>query len=96
MEDDVLMEPVQIPDYLDDYITLKSPTSDDDLEEAADINYYETIIANQEILISNQEAMLQSNAEVLNACVGIDNLLFLLIIVFFGFWIAKNVFMKFF
>lgn len=95
MEDDVLIEPVQVPDYLDEYITLKSPSSDDVLEQT-ESNYYETIIANQEILISNQEAILQSNAEVLNACLGIDNLLFLLIIVFFGFWIAKNVFMKFF
>ena len=95
MENDVLVEPVQVPDYLDEYITLKSPTDDDNLEQA-ESNYYETIIANQEILISNQEAILQSNAEVLNACLGIDNLLFLLIIVFFGFWIAKNVFMKFF
>lgn len=95
MEDDVLIEPVQVPDYLNEYITLKSPSSEEDFVQSESY-YYETIIANQEILISNQEAILQSNAEVLNACLGIDNLLFLLIIVFFGFWIAKNVFMKFF
>lgn len=91
MED--FIEPVQVPDYLDEYVNVKSPTNETDIDYSS---YYDQIISNQEIIISNQEVLIQSNADVLNAVIGCDNVLVLTIIVFAAFWIAKNIFLKFF
>lgn len=93
MEDLEIIEPVQVPEYLDEYIEMKSPG---DVEEIDYSSYYEQIISNQEILIANQEVLIKSNADLLNAALGCDNVLVLTIIVFAAFWLVKEVFIKFF
>lgn len=79
--------------------------NDDEIEEeTVQTDYSETlqdIIDNQLSIISNQETLIQQNTDILsnlefqnNALKGITNIFVLAVIVFVGFFIAKNIFIK--
>ena len=104
MENVYVELPVKVPEYLQDEEIISEPVElipnvDDEVRITSEYDYsdyLETIIANQEIITSNQEIIIDSNAQILNAALGCDNVLVLTIIVFSGFWLVKAVFMKFF
>lgn len=104
MENVYVELPVKVPEYLQDEEIISEPVElipnvDDEVKITSEYDYsdyLETIIANQETIKTNQEIIIDSNAQILNAALGCDNVLVLTIIVFSAFWLVKAVFMKFF
>lgn len=104
MENAFVELPVKVPEYLQDEDIISEPVElipnvDEEVSITTEYDYsdyLESVIANQEIIITNQETIIESNAQILNAALGCDNVLVLTIIVFAGFWLVKAVFMKFF
>ena len=73
----------------------------DDAETVDYSAFFQDIITNQEEIISNQEALIMQNTDILanqsfqnNALKGMTNTMILTIIVFCGFAVAKNIFIK--
>lgn len=104
MENVYVELPVKVPEYLQDEEIISEPVElvpnvEDEINLTTEYDYsdyLESIIANQETIITNQEIIVESNAQILNAVLGCDNVLVLTIIVFSGFWLVKSIFMKFF